>query len=94
MADGHRILPTSLGMHKLWLYILFYRHRQKQMSWENFQTEKEGCISVMTTVVRRVSGLMLPRTLELVGAQIWGVQVPRNPGQMYKTLSVCQNISR
>lgn len=40
-------------------------------------------------------GLMLQRALELVHAQTWDVQVPRNPGQMYKILSACQdNISR
>lgn len=34
---------------------MLYRHRQKQISWENLDRKKSGCSSVMTTVVSWVS---------------------------------------
>lgn len=41
------------------------------------------------------AGRVLHRALELHAARIWEARVPRNPGQMYKILAVCQNnISR
>lgn len=52
ITDGGNILPTALR-HKPWLYAVFYRHNQKQISWENLQRQEieKGCSSAMSLLM-------------------------------------------